>query len=98
MLNYQFISEKAKQSQIDIVTIEKEYWQLLFLSRLYETKGSENIFFKGGTAIHLLLNSFRFSEDLDFTAIVGKKKVEEILLNVFSFFHKNGNTVLEFKK
>jgi len=98
MLNYDFILKKAAESKIDNIIIEKEYWQLLFLQRLYFNKDSERIFFKGGTAIRFLLNSFRFSEDLDFTATLSKKSTEEILLDVFHFFEKNSIGKLEFKK
>ena len=55
MLNYDFIAQKSEESQIDSVTIEREYWQLLFLQRLYNTDGSAEIFFKGGTAIRFHL-------------------------------------------
>lgn len=81
-----------------MITIEREYWQLLFLQRLYLTPQSENLFFKGGTAIRFLLGSFRFSEDLDFTATIAKRKVENLLLETFSFFKINTVYNLEFKK
>jgi predicted nucleotidyltransferase component of viral defense system len=98
MLNYDFIAQKSEESQIDSVTIEREYWQLLFLQRLYNTDGSAEIFFKGGTAIRFLLGSFRFSEDLDFTATTAKEKVEALLVATFNFFKKNTPYDLEFKK
>ncbi len=53
MLNYNFIAKKSLEVKIDKITIEREYWQLLFLQRLYMQPFSENIFFKGGTAIRL---------------------------------------------
>jgi len=98
MLNYDFIRQKSVESKIDSITIEREYWQLLFLQRLYYLKGSEDVFFKGGTAIRFLFNSFRFSEDLDFTAASPKKEVEKLLVEVFLFFQKNAHEPLEFKK
>lgn len=98
MLDYKFILKKAEESKIDRITIEREYWQLLFLQRLYMQSGSENIFFKGGTAIHFLFGSFRFSEDLDFTAIGSKKKIEKLFTETFKFFKKNISDSLEFKK
>jgi len=98
MLNYDFIEKKAKQSQIDKLTIEREYWQLLFLQKLYDVSGAETIFFKGGTAIRFLLNSFRFSEDLDFTSTSQKGIVEKILLSTFQFFKQNTSFPLDFKK
>jgi len=98
MLDYNFIQEKAKKERIDEITIAREYYQLLFLQRLYLEKGSNQFHFKGGTAIRFLLYSFRFSEDLDFT-FNGKKTIaEEILQKVFRFFIKNSNDNVEIKK
>ncbi|MCL4392597.1 nucleotidyl transferase AbiEii/AbiGii toxin family protein [Patescibacteria group bacterium] len=51
---------------IDEYTVMREYIQLVFLGALYQTKNSEKVFFKGGTALRLIYNSMRFSEDLDF--------------------------------
>jgi len=31
MLDYDFIIEKSKKERIDRITIEREYWQLIFL-------------------------------------------------------------------
>lgn len=98
MLNYNFIFKKSFEAKIDKVTIEREYWQLLFLQRLYMQPYSENIFFKGGTAIRFLLNSFRFSEDLDFTAIASRDKIESLVLKTFNFFKEKTPYHLEFKK
>jgi predicted nucleotidyltransferase component of viral defense system len=43
-----------------------EYLQYEFMDSLYKLAGSENLSFIGGTAIHFLHGSKRFSEDLDF--------------------------------
>ena len=43
-----------------------EYLQYEFLDSLFKQAGSENLSFIGGTAIRLIYNSQRFSEDLDF--------------------------------
>ncbi len=79
MITQEQIKELAKKFQIDEFSIMREYIQLLFLKYLYEQKKSENIFFKGGTAIHLLYHSFRFSEDLDFTALEIPQKIEKLI-------------------
>ncbi len=42
-------------------------FNLFFLQKLYQKTSSRNIYFKGGTAIHLIFQAPRFSEDLDFT-------------------------------
>lgn len=49
--------------------IVREYLQHLFLARLYWLEQSEKILFKGGTALRIVYDSPRFSEDLDFTLV-----------------------------
>ncbi|OGG17999.1 hypothetical protein A3D78_03075 [Candidatus Gottesmanbacteria bacterium RIFCSPHIGHO2_02_FULL_39_14] len=98
MLNYSFIEQKAKESQIDKVTIFREYWQFLLLQKIYLARGSEQLIFKGGTAIRFLLGSFRFSEDLDFTSTAKKEFGEKIIKETFIYFQKNTQTPMELKK
>jgi len=98
MLNYDFIEEKATREKIDKITIEREYYQLLFLQKLYSQKRSENIYFKGGTAIRFLLQSFRFSEDLNFTATFPHGTVKKLLNDVFSFFINNSTSSIEVRE
>lgn len=98
MLDYDFVLKKSQEAKIDSITIQREYWQLLFLQRLYFSTDSQNIFFKGGTAIRFLFNSFRFSEDIDFTALLGKREVENLIISTFSFFKKGTKENLELKK
>lgn len=69
----------AKKFQIDDFTVMREYLQILFLSYLYTQNISKNIFFKGGTAIRLLLNSPRFSEDLDFSCTLSKPQIKQLI-------------------
>lgn len=83
MITSQQIQVLAKKYKINQTVIFREYLQLWFLSQLYTTRGSQNILFKGGTAIHLLWGSFRFSEDLDFTVGVGEDGFQELILGVF---------------
>ena len=47
--------------------IVREYFQHLFLSQLYRMEKSDNLLFKGGTALRIIYGSPRFSEDLDFS-------------------------------
>ncbi|MEK7127161.1 MAG: nucleotidyl transferase AbiEii/AbiGii toxin family protein [Patescibacteria group bacterium] len=79
MITAQQTADLAKKFQIDIVTICREYLQLVFLNVLYQKKESDSICFKGGTAIRLLLNSPRFSEDLDFETIFQKKDIKFLI-------------------
>lgn len=98
MLNYNFVFEKSQKERIDRVTIEREYWQLLFLQKIYELPGSQKLYFKGGTAIRFLYQSFRFSEDLDFTSVLNKEDTEKLLLKVLNFFKTKTNTNIEYTK
>lgn len=76
------IKELAQKFAIDEFSVIREYLQILFLSALYEQKESSKIYFKGGTALRLLLNSFRFSEDLDFTSLRTPDELKKILARV----------------
>ena len=82
MINLQQIEKLAKYYQIDGFTIYREYLQLLFLNYLYQHRKSAGIYFKGGTAIHLLLDSPRFSEDLDFSSLYGQTIITGIIKEV----------------
>lgn len=79
MISLDFITRKANSSQVDKYTIIREYLQLVFLRYFYEVKGGPKCFFKGGTAIRFLFNSFRFSEDLDFTCLGESEKIKDNL-------------------
>ncbi len=79
MISKDQIQEFSKRLAIDEFTIIREYIQVVFLSILYSTKESQKIYFKGGTAIRLLLKSGRFSEDLDFTAELTTKQLNEVV-------------------
>jgi predicted nucleotidyltransferase component of viral defense system len=79
MISKDQIQEFSKRLAIDEFTIIREYIQIVFLSILYSTKESQKIYFKGGTAIRLLLKSGRFSEDLDFTAELTTKEIDEVV-------------------
>ena len=80
MITKEQIDELAKKFSIDWYSIMREYLQIVFLAALYEDKSSQDVYFKGGTAIRLLLNSFRFSEDLDFTARLDSQDIEKLVI------------------
>jgi predicted nucleotidyltransferase component of viral defense system len=67
MITQEQVSVLAKKYRINETVIFREYLQLVFLQKLYQKTFSQNIFFKGGTAIHLIYQAPRFSEDLDFS-------------------------------
>ncbi|MFH1244082.1 MAG: nucleotidyl transferase AbiEii/AbiGii toxin family protein [bacterium] len=73
------IQSLAKTHQIDNFTILREYLQLVFLGHLYSDRKSKHIYFKGGTAIRLLMGSPRFSEDLDFSTTLTKPLLQQVI-------------------
>lgn len=79
MISKDQIQELSQKFAIDEFSVVREYLQILFLSALYEQKESSKIYFKGGTALRLLLNSFRFSEDLDFTSLISNGEIRKLL-------------------
>ena len=79
MISRSYIKELATKYQTIEENVAREYCQHLFLSYMNKLKGSEKLLFKGGTALRIIFNSPRFSEDLDFSAInSGNINVEEI--------------------
>ncbi|MBU1178788.1 nucleotidyl transferase AbiEii/AbiGii toxin family protein [Patescibacteria group bacterium] len=68
MISHKFINELSVKNQTSEENIAREYCQHLFLSYLYKKNGSEKMLFKGGTALRIVFQSPRFSEDLDFSA------------------------------
>jgi len=79
MLDKQAVENLSAELKIDSFTIYREYLQLLFLKYFYDQKESEQVFFKGGTAIRFLLGSFRFSEDLDFSSLLNEAKLIKLI-------------------
>lgn len=62
----------TKQFKTNETVVYREYLQVLMLKAIYDDPLGKAIFFKGGTAIHLLFGAPRFSEDLDFTVTAGE--------------------------
>jgi len=85
MITRVFIEDKARQSQTTELNIAREYCQHLFLSNLYQQKLSDKILFKGGTALKIIYNSPRFSEDLDFTGQrIRTREIEDMIIEVLT--------------
>lgn len=68
MISPDTIDRLAKKYQTTELNVRREYLQHLFLSSFYQQEQSQEVLFKGGTALRLLYQSPRFSEDLDFSA------------------------------
>lgn len=80
MISKAQINEFSKRLAIDEFTIIREYIQVVFLSVFYSTSESQKVYFKGGTAIRLLLKSGRFSEGLDFTSELTAKELDLLVI------------------
>ncbi|MDP3042471.1 MAG: nucleotidyl transferase AbiEii/AbiGii toxin family protein [Candidatus Omnitrophota bacterium] len=75
--------------------IVREYFQHLFLSQLYRMEKSDNLLFKGGTALRIVYGSPRFSEDLDFSIFhveqyARKRFIEDLFAAVLAEIEKTG--------
>lgn len=80
MIEKREIQKLAQAWQTTVDNGVREYFQQLFLSRLYQEKGSEKLLFKGGTALRIIWQSPRFSEDLDFTGVgITIKPIEALI-------------------
>jgi len=91
MLTSDKLRELSVKKQTTELNIRQEYIQHVFLSYFYQQPQSEKIFFKGGTALHLLHNSPRYSEDLDFSASGADiSTIETIIQNTLAEVEREG--------
>jgi len=60
--------------------IEKDYFQDKLLYWIFQL--TNNLVFKGGTALYKLYNMPRFSEDLDFTLLDPKERIEDKIIQI----------------
>ena len=94
MLSRDNLEKFTKLQQTSVQNVVREYCQHLFLSYLYQNPGSEKLFFKGGTALRIILKSPRFSEDLDFTGSgITHKEIEELFTDTLANIEKTGMAV-----
>jgi len=71
----------ATKLQTTELNVRREYFQHLFLSYFYQQPLTDQIYFKGGTALRMLYGSPRFSEDLDFSSSVSDiRALEDAIL------------------
>ncbi|MCK5476081.1 MAG: nucleotidyl transferase AbiEii/AbiGii toxin family protein [Candidatus Pacebacteria bacterium] len=74
-----------------------EYLQYEILDSLYKQKNSEKLSFMGGTAIRIVYNSQRFSEDLDFDNFGLNYQDFELLLEKVMADMRNKGFEIEFR-
>ena len=79
MITREAILKLKVQFQTTELNILCEYCQHLFLSSLYQIKEASKILFKGGTALRIIYQSPRFSEDLDFSSSLSVSALEDVL-------------------
>lgn len=80
------LTVKYQTSQLNTA---REYLQHLFLNYFYQIPESSGIYFKGGTALRIIYQSARFSEDLDFSANhTNVPGIEDCLLEVLEKIEK----------
>ena len=96
MITKEALQKLATQYQTGLFpNIVREYFQQVFLSELYKLPESQNLLFKGGTALRVVYGSPRFSEDLDFSAFkvtnyAIKKYIEDLFVHVLAEIERMG--------
>jgi len=94
MISREAVTEAATKYHTRDINIAREYVQHLFLNFLYKKPDSEHLLFKGGTALRIVYDSPRFSEDLDFSSYgLSSKKVEELFLGALSDLEQLGLSI-----
>lgn len=86
MITMEALEKLARQRQTGVFpNIVREYFQHIFLGELYKLPKARQMLFKGGTALRVIYNSPRFSEDLDFSLFdVPHNEVKMFVENLFA--------------
>lgn len=91
MIEKKQIEKLAAAQQTTMDNMVREYFQHLFLAQLYQGKGADALLFKGGTALRIIWQSPRFSEDLDFTGVqLNHKSIEGLMEEALVKMEKEG--------
>ena len=94
MISQEIIKKITDKYQTTELNVRREYFQHLFLSYFYAQPETDKIYFKGGTALRLIYNSPRFSEDLDFSSSLKDiKKIEHAVVTALSEIEREGSEV-----
>lgn len=94
MISQFTIQHLAQKLQSTELNVRREYIQNLFLSYFYQESGSDKIYFKGGTALRIIYQSPRFSEDLDFSSTTTTiNTIEDILVQTTREIEREGINV-----
>lgn len=98
MLDLKEIDLYAKKFKINQSVVYREFIQLVFLKEFYSQNWSEGIFFKGGTAIRLVFDGSRFSEDLDFTVMLNSEDFEIQINKFWKYLEKTYGWTIKIRK
>jgi len=91
MISYSVIQNLSRKLQSSELNVRREYIQNLFLSYFYHQPESDKIYFKGGTALRIINQSPRFSEDLDFSSTATTiNKIEDIIIQTTKEIEREG--------
>ncbi len=96
MITLETIEKLARQYQTVVFpNITREYFQHFFLEELYTLSDARKLLFKGGTALRIVYDSPRFSEDLDFSLFdisqrERKSFVEKLFVHVLAEIERVG--------
>jgi hypothetical protein len=83
-MDFYFLQSLSKELKIDIERLAREYWEMMILKEISQSKIGDFLIFGGGTALRLAFGSPRLSDDLDFclrkklSFTLFKKEIEKI--------------------
>jgi len=85
MISTEYFEKLSRQYQMGVFpNVVREYFQHVFLAELQKLPEAEKLLFKGGTALRIIYNSPRFSEDLDFSLFdVSQDDIKSFVENIF---------------
>lgn len=77
-MDKQLAVKKEQQLGISTVQIVREEYEIVLLSRIFDSSMGSKLVFRGGTALRLAYGSPRFSDDLDFSQLedIGVKEFQ----------------------
>lgn len=91
MITREALIETSVRYHTGGLNIAREYIQHLFLKYFYNKPNSDRVLFKGGTALRIVFESPRFSEDLDFSAFeITRKQIESLFLDTLQDLENEG--------
>lgn len=101
MITREAIGRLATEQQTTEQNVAREHAQHLFLAGFYQQSGAQKVMFKGGTALRIVYQSPRFSEDLDFSGFgVSVRQIEDWVVEATGRMEQAGvsTSILESKR